>query len=58
MMIMKIRLETMSKVHCIGFILAFLSTMIIIFGASFKAADMLIYNRGDSQTCAHNFQST
>ena len=49
---MKTRLETMSKLHCFAFIAVFLGTLLIVFGASFQVADMLIYNTGDSFTCA------
>ena len=49
---MKVRLETMSKLHCTLFILVLLTAIVIIFGASFKAQYMLIYNTGDSYICA------
>ena len=52
---MKIRLETMSKCHCGAFIAACVIIMVIIFGASFEAPDMLTYNLGDSQTCGHEY---
>jgi hypothetical protein len=39
------------------FIITFLAAIVVIFGASFKAQQMLIYNQGDSYTCAHNFDT-
>ena len=56
-MTMKIRLETMSKLHCFAFVSVFAVTLIVIFGASFKAAEMLIYNTGDSYTCAQDYDT-
>ena len=54
---MKTRLETMDKVHCGVFVGIFLCFLAIVFGASFRAPDMLAYNLGDSQTCAHEFSA-
>ena len=56
-MMMKTRLETMTPVHCSVFIGLFLAFLVLVFGASFRAPDMLAYNLGDSQTCAHEFSA-
>lgn len=56
-MMMKTRLETMSPLHCSGFVGVFLAFLVLVFGASFRAPDMLAYNLGDSLTCAHEFSS-
>jgi len=49
---MKIVLETMNGWQCIGFVVIFVATMVIVFASSFFTETMFIYNTGDSYTCA------
>ena len=55
---MKVRLESMSKWHCAGFIGSLITSLVVIFVASLYAQPMLFYNTGDSYTCALNLNST
>lgn len=52
---MQSRLETLNGKQLIYSCLGFVGLTAIIFGASFSAERMLIYNTGDSFTCAHQF---
>jgi hypothetical protein len=49
---MKVRLETMTKCHCLVFLIVLVALIIVVFGASFKTSFMLIYNTGDSFMCS------
>jgi hypothetical protein len=52
---MQSRLENMSPKQLILSCCGFIVMIAIVLGASFKAEEMLIYNMGDSFTCAHSF---
>lgn len=53
---MQVKLDTMTRKQCIGFIATFTAAVVILFLASLKAEDMLIYNAGDSYACVHSFE--
>ena len=55
---MKTRLESMSKLHCIGFIITLVVVVIVFFGASFKAGTMFICNNGDTYVCPKGSNTT
>jgi hypothetical protein len=37
-------LDTMSRCHCLNFVLVFVASLIIIFAASFKSEAMMVFN--------------
>ena len=45
---MKVRLETMSKIHCIIFFAVVLVFIGVFFGASFKTEEMFVYDQGNN----------
>lgn len=49
---MKVRLETMSKCHCLVFLLLLFTSIAMFFVASFtNVKSMLIYDEGQDITC-------
>ena len=52
---MKVLLDTMSRCHCFTFAFVFVASLIIIFAASFKSEAMMVFNKGDSFSCAVPF---
>ena len=51
---MKVRLETMGKLHCCIFLVVLLAIIAAFFGVSTQIEKMLIYDEGETLNCIMN----